>query len=89
MSTENPTHVGAESLDEVDRRRAPCPRWPARRRRSSTRSPWMDGIAVDLDAVGAVFEVVLLVVDVVGQLARLADRDETGAEASRRSAPRR
>ena len=39
-----------------------------------------DGVGVDLDRVGAVFEVVLLGHRGAGKLARLADRDEADTE---------
>ena len=39
-------------------------------------------VGVDFDAVGAVLEVVFLVVDVVGQLAGLADGNKPGIEAN-------
>ena len=41
----------------------------------------MDGVAVDLELVGAVLELVLLAGDRPRQLAGLADRHEPGAEA--------
>ena len=46
----------------------------------STRSPGCDRVAVDLEQVGAVLELVLLALDLPRQLAGLADRDEAGAE---------
>ena len=46
----------------------------------STRSPGIDGVAVDLELVGAVLEHVLLAGDRPGQLAGLAHGHERGAE---------
>ncbi len=43
----------------------------------------MDGVAVDLELVGAVLELVLLADDRPRELARLADRHEAGAQAIR------
>ena len=47
----------------------------------STRSPGRERVGVDLEGVGAVLEEVLLTLDVPGQLAGLAHRDETGRRA--------
>ena len=46
----------------------------------STRCPLLDGVEVDLEGVGAVLERVGLADGARRQLARLADRDEAGAE---------
>ena len=54
----------------------------------STRSPGLDRVAVDLEQVGAVLELVLLALDLPRQLARLADRDERRRRAGRRPARR-
>ena len=49
----------------------------------STRSPGCDRVAVDLEQVGAVLELVLLALDLPRQLAGLADRHEPGRAAVR------
>ena len=79
MTKPRPTTLAAEPLDQADGGR----RRPAGGQHVvDDQDPLadVDGVAVDLEQVGAVLELVLLGLDLPGQLARLADGHEAGAE---------
>ena len=83
-----PDHLAADALDSAGRRPPPCRRWRARRRSPATRSPGATRVGVDLEAVGAVLELVLLGLGGPRELPGLAHRDEPGPEPVGHRAPR-